>query len=136
MQLTRAGLQEILDSTKTIAVVGLSNKQDRPSYEVASYLQQAGYRIIPVNPMIDAVLAEKAYKSLRDVPERVDVVQIFRRPSAVPPIIEDVIAIGAKVVWMQPGAENEEAAARAEAAGLRAVVGACMMTVHRMARHE
>ncbi len=135
MKLTWDGLKQILDSAKTIAVVGLSNKPDRPSYDVASYLQRVGYRIIPVNPMIDEVLGEKVYKSLREVPVRVDVVQIFRRPSAVPPIVEDAIAIGAKVVWMQPGAENDEAAARAEAAGLRAVVGACMMTVHRMARH-
>jgi len=135
MKLTWDGLKQILESAKTIAVVGLSNKPDRPSYDVASYLQRVGYRIIPVNPMIDEVLGEKVYKSLREVPVRVDVVQIFRRPSAVPPIVEDAIAIGAKVVWMQPGAENDEAAARAEAAGLRAVVGACMMTVHRMARH-
>ncbi len=135
MELTWDGLKQILDSAKTIAVVGLSNKPDRPSYDVASYLQRVGYRIIPVNPTITEVLGEKAYKSLRDSPDRVDVVQIFRRPQFVPAIVEDAIAIGAKVVWMQPGTESEEAAARAEAAGLRAVVGACMMTVHRMARH-
>jgi predicted CoA-binding protein len=125
----------ILRSARTIAVVGLSNKPDRPSYEVASYLQQAGYRIIPVNPTIAEALGERAYRSLREIPEPVDVVQIFRRPSEVPAVVEDAIAIGAKVVWMQPGAENEQAAARARAAGLEAVVGACMMTVHRaMAR--
>jgi uncharacterized protein len=133
MKPTWDGLKQILDSTKTIAIVGLSNKPDRPSYDVASYLQRVGYRIIPVNPTIAEVLGEKAYKSLLDIPDRVDVVQIFRRPQHVPAIIEDAIAIGAQVVWMQPGAEHEEAAARAEAAGLRAVVGACMMTVHRMA---
>lgn len=130
MQPTRKGLTAILDFPKTVAVVGLSDKPDRPSYEVARYLQQAGYRIIPVNPMIDTVLGEKVYKSLRDVPERVDIVQIFRRPSEVPPVVEDAIAIGAKVVWMQSGAENEEVAA--QAAGLQAVVGACMMTAHRI----
>lgn len=122
---------QILTTVKTIAVVGLSNNPDRPSYEIAGYMQKAGYRIIPVNPTIKEALGEKAYASLRDVPQRVDVVQIFRRPEDVPPIVDDAIAIGAKVVWMQPGAENEEAAARAEAAGLKAVVGACMRSVHR-----
>lgn len=134
--MTWDGVRKILESTKMVAVVGLSNKPDRPSYDVASYLQRVGYRIIPVNPTITEVLGERAYESLRDIPGRVDVVQIFRRPQFVPAVVEDAIAIGAKVVWMQPGTENEEAAARAEAAGLRAVVGACMMTVHRMARHE
>lgn len=122
---------QILTTVKTIAVVGLSNNPDRPSYEIADYMQKAGYRIIPVNPTIKEALGEKAYASLRDVPQRVDVVQIFRRPEDVPPIVDEAIAIGAKVVWMQPGAENEEAAARAEAAGLKAVVGACMRSVHR-----
>ncbi len=124
-------LGRILESARTIAVVGLSNKPDRPSYEVASYLKEAGYRIIPVNPTIAEALGETSYRSLREIPEPVDVVQIFRRPAEVPSVVDDAIAIGAKVVWMQPGAENEEAAARAEAAGLVAVVGACMMTVHR-----
>lgn len=126
---------QILTTVKTIAVVGLSNNPDRPSYEIADYMQKAGYRIIPVNPTIKEALGEKAYASLRDVPQRVDVVQIFRRPEDVPPIVDDAIAIGAKVVWMQPGAENEEAAAKAEAAGLKAVVGACMRSVHRTLRH-
>ncbi len=130
MELTWEAVGTILRSTKTIAVVGLSNKPDRPSHEIARYLQDAGYRIIPVNPTIPEALGEKAYKSLRDIPERVDVVQIFRRPEDVPAIVEDAVGIGAKVVWMQPGAENEDAAARAEAAGLKAVVGACMRSVH------
>ncbi|MDR7612247.1 MAG: CoA-binding protein [Armatimonadota bacterium] len=124
-------LLRILRSTRTIAVVGLSNKPDRPSYEVASYLKDAGYRIIPVNPTVTEVLGERAYPGLRDVSEPVDVVLIFRRPSEVPAVVDDAVAVGAKAVWMQPGAENEEAAARARAAGLEAVVGACMMTVHR-----
>lgn len=131
MPLTQEELGRILRSVKTIAVVGLSNKPDRPSYEVAGYLQEAGYRIIPVNPTIKEALGEKAYSSLRDIKEKIDVVQIFRRPEEVPAVVEDAIAIGAKVVWMQPGAENEEAAAMAEAAGLKAVVGACMMVTHR-----
>ena len=131
MELTWEAVRKVLQSTKTIAVVGLSDKPDRDSHEIASYLQEAGYRIIPVNPTIQETLGEKAYKSLRDVPERIDVVQIFRRPEEVPAIVDDAIAIGAKVVWMQPGTENEEAAERAEAAGLKAVMGACMRSVHR-----
>ena len=85
-----------------------------------------------MNPTITEALGEKAYPSLREIPEKTEVVQIFRRPSEVPAVVDDAIAIGAKVVWMQPGAENDEAAAKAEAAGLRAVVGACMRTVHQM----
>ena len=131
MELTWEAVRKILESTKTIAVVGLSDKPDRDSHEIAGYLQEAGYRIIPVNPTIEETLGEKAYKSLRDVAERVDVVQIFRRPEEVPGIVDDAIAIGAKVVWMQPGTENEDAAERAEAAGLKAVMGACMRSVHR-----
>jgi len=132
VEMTWDGLKQILDSVKTIAVVGLFNKPDRPSYDVASYLQRVGYRIIPINPTITEVLGERAYKSLRGIPDRVDVVQIFRRPQHVPAIVEDAIAIDAKVVGMRPGTEREEAAARAEAAGLQAVVGACMRTVHRV----
>lgn len=135
MELTWDELGKILRTAKTVAVVGLSNKPDRPSNEIASYLQHVGYRIIPVNPTITEALGEKAYPSLRDIPEPVDIVQIFRRPEDVPAIVTEAIAIGAKVVWMQPGAENDEAAATAEAAGLRAVVGACMRSVHRTIRH-
>lgn len=134
MELTWDDVRKILTTSKTIAVVGLSNKPDRPSYEIAGYLKAQGYRIIPVNPTIKEVLGEKSYAGLRDIPEPVDVVQIFRRPEDVPAVVEDAIAIGAKVVWMQPGAENDEAAARAEAAGLKAVVGACMRVVHQSLR--
>jgi predicted CoA-binding protein len=131
VELTWEAVRKILESTKTIAVVGLSDKPDRDSHEIAGYLQEAGYRIIPVNPNVRQTLGEKAYKSLREVPDHIDVVQIFRRPEEVPAIVDDAIAIGAKVVWMQPGTENEEAAERAEAAGLKAVMGACMRSVHR-----
>lgn len=124
-------LQQILASAKTIAVVGLSDKPHRPSYDVAEYLQSRGYRIIPVNPKISSVLGEKSYPSLRDVPVPVDVVDIFRSPEFVPEIVEDAIAIGAKVVWMQVGVIHEEAAARAEAAGLIAVMDVCMASTHR-----
>ena len=124
----------ILATAKTIAVVGLSDRSDRPSYGVAAYLQREGYRIIPVNPNISRVLGEKAYASLRDVPEAVDVVDIFRRPEHVPPVVDDAIAIGAKVVWMQQGIVHEAAAAQAAAAGLTVVMDACMMAIHRHLR--
>jgi hypothetical protein len=134
MEPTWDEIRKILKTTKVIAVVGLSNNPDRPSHDVAGYLKRAGYRIIPVNPTIKEALGEKAYPTLRDVPEKVDVVQIFRRPEEVPAVVDDAIAIGVKVVWMQPGAENDEAAARAEKAGLIAVNGACMMVAHRTLR--
>lgn len=131
MEPTLEDLQKILTTARTIAVVGLSNKPDRPSHEIAAYLQAQGYRIIPVNPTIQEALGERAHPSLRDIPERVDVVQVFRRPEDVPPIVEDAIAIGAKVVWMQPGIVHDEAAARAEAAGLKVVMDTCMRATHR-----
>lgn len=133
-QKTLEELRQILAATKTIAVVGLSDKPHRPSYTVAAYLQQQGYRIIPVNPNISEVLGEKAYPSLRDVPEAVDLVDIFRRAEYVPPIVEDAIAIGAKVIWMQAGIVNREAAARAEAAGLTVVMDTCTAATHRHLR--
>ena len=134
MEVTWDDVQRILETTKTIAVVGLSDKPDRDSYQVAAYLQQQGYRIIPVNPRAKEVLGEKAYASLRDVPEPVEVVQIFRRSEEVLPIVEDAIAAGAKVIWMQSGIVNEEAAARAEAAGLKVIMDACMRSAHRTLR--
>ncbi len=127
-------IQEILTSTHSIAVVGLSNNPDRPSYAVAAYLQRAGYKIVPVNPRITSTLGEKAYPTLRDVPGRVDVVQIFRRAEAVPAIVDEAIAIGAKAVWMQTGIVHQDAAARAKAAGLKVVMDACMMVEHRHRR--
>lgn len=131
MQLSWTDLRDILQTKRPIAVVGLSDNPNRPSNEIASYMQAQGYRIIPVNPMITEALGEKAYPGLRDLPEAVDIVQIFRRPEDVPAIVDDAIAIGAKVVWMQPGAEHDEAAVKAEAAGLKVVLGACMRSVHR-----
>ena len=133
-QPTLEELAQILKETKTIATVGLSNKPDRPGYTIPAYLQQQGYRIIPVNPDLSEALGEKAYASLRDIPEPVDVVQIFRLPEAVPPIVEDAIAIGAKVVWMQLGIRNEAAAQRARAAGLQVVMNTCMGQTHRLLR--
>ena len=127
-------LAEILRSHKTIAVVGLSRKPNRPSYSIPAYLQQQGYRIIPVNPKLDEALGEPAYTSLKDIPTPVDIVQIFRRSEDVPPVVDDAIAIGAKVVWMQLGITNEEAAAQAEAAGLKVVMDTCMGATHRLLR--
>ncbi|MDR7487061.1 MAG: CoA-binding protein [Armatimonadota bacterium] len=123
-------LAGILRAARTIAVVGLSDRPDRPSHEVARYLQEVGYRIIPVNPRLIEVLDERAYPSLRDVPDRVDVVLIFRRSEFVPSVVDDAIAIGARVVWMQLGVVHEEAAARARAAGLQVVMNTCMAATH------
>ena len=135
-QKTLEELRQILATTKTISVVGLSDKPDRPGHTIPAYLQRQGYRIIPVNPKLSQALSEKAYASLRDIPEPVDVVEIFRRAEDVPPIVEDAIAIGAKAVWMQLGIVNEEAAARAEAAGLTVVMDTCMGATHQRLRAQ
>ncbi len=124
-------IARILNTSKTIAVVGASNNPARPSYEVAQYLQSKGYKIIPVNPAITQFLGEKAYPDLLSVPEPVDVVDVFRNPDAVPEIVEQAIAKHAKVLWLQPGAENMQAAERATQAGLEVIMGVCMMREHR-----
>jgi predicted CoA-binding protein len=120
----------ILASARTIAVVGLSANPRRPSHGVARYLQRTGYRIIPVNPNLDAVLGERAYPSLRDIPQPVDVVDVFRRSEFVGPIVDDAIAIKAAAVWLQDGVIDEAAAARARASGLDVVMDDCMMRRH------
>jgi uncharacterized protein len=125
------GIREILTSARTIAVVGLSENPDRPSHGVAAYLKAHGYRIIPVNPGVGEVLGEKAYARLEDVPEKIDVVDVFRRPEHVPEIVDSAIAVGAKVVWLQDGIVHEAAAAKARAAGLRVVMDRCMLRDHR-----
>lgn len=127
-------LRQMLKASKTIAVVGISNKPDRPGYTIPVYMQQQGYRIIPVNPNLTEVLGEKVYASLRDIPGPVDVVDIFRRAEDVPPIVEDAIAIGAKVVWMQLGIVNDAAAARARAAGLQVIMDTCIGETHQELR--
>ncbi|MEK7681599.1 MAG: CoA-binding protein, partial [Chloroflexota bacterium] len=104
-------IEEILKSSKTVAVVGLSPRPDRPSYDVARYLQEQGYRVIPVNPQATEVLGEKSYPSLADVPVPVDVVDIFRRSEDVPPIVDEAVMVKARVVWMQEGIVNQQAAA-------------------------
>jgi len=121
---------KILNSSRTIAVVGLSSKPDRPSYKVASHLKEQGYKIIPVNPTEKEILGELCYPALASIPESVDVVDIFRRSEEVPPIVEEAMRIGAKAVWMQEGVINEEAAARAREAGLMVVMDKCMRKEH------
>ena len=127
-------ISKLLQETETIAVVGLSNDPARPSHDVAQYLQRHGYRIIPVNPNETSVLGERAYPDLLSVPERVDMVDIFRRPEFVPDIVQQAIAIGAKSVWMQPGTENYDAAETAEQAGLKTIVGMCLRVQHKYAQ--
>lgn len=122
--------EDILWSTKIIAVVGLSPKKDRPSHEVAEYLQQQGYRIIPVNPKTTEILNEKSYPDLLSIPENVDMVDIFRRSEEVGPIVEEAIQIGAKSIWMQEGVINEEAANRARNARLQVVMDKCTLKEH------
>jgi hypothetical protein len=124
---TSEEVRRILKTSKTVAVVGLSDKPDRDSHRVAAYLQQRGYRIVPVNPNVATVLGERAYSRLREVPVPVDVVDIFRKPDAVPEIVEDAIAIGARVIWMQEGIAHNAAADRARAAGLEVVMNKCML---------
>lgn len=124
-------MKDILLSTKTIASVGLSANTEKESYWIVSYLKDQGYQIIPVNPTATEILGEKAYPDLASVPEQIDVVQVFRKSEDVPPIVDDAIKVGAKVVWMQEGIVNEEAAQKARAAGLQVVMDACMRATHR-----
>jgi hypothetical protein len=128
-------IPDILRNYHTIAVVGLSNDESRPSYSVSRYMQAAGYRIIPVNPDVTEVLGEKAYPDIASIPEPVEIVNVFRRAENVPPVVDDAIAAGAKVVWMQQGIWHREAAAKAEAAGIEVVMDRCIRTEHqRLAR--
>lgn len=122
---------EILRTSRTIAVVGVSSKRFRPSYGVTEYMKRAGYRIIPVNPQESEVLGEKSYPDLDSVPGPVDIVDIFRRSEFVPEIVEAAIRKGAKLIWMQEGVVHEEAARRAEAAGLVVVMDHCILKEHR-----
>ena len=125
-------LKDALSTCKTVAVVGISPKEDRPSYIVASYLKKKGYRIIPVRPDGDYILGEKVYPNLTEIPKEVevDVVDIFRRSEDVPPIVEEAIQRGAKVIWMQEGVMHKEAGAKAEKAGLKVVMDRCMKKEH------
>ncbi len=129
--MTEEDIRNILLTTKTIAVVGMSTKPNRPSQDVPLYLKAHGYKIIPVNPNATEIAGLKAYPDLLSIPEKVDVVEIFMRPEDVPPVVEDAIKIGARVVWMQEGIANQAAAERAEQAGLTAVQDMCMRVAHR-----
>ena len=120
-------LRGILESVRTIAVVGASPRRERPSHRVMAYLQRRGYRAMPVNPnaVDDPINSEKVYTSLAEVPEPIDMVDVFRRPEAAGGVVDEAIAIGAKVVWMQLGVRDDAAAARAEARGLKVVMNRC-----------
>jgi hypothetical protein len=124
-------IRRLLREARTVAVVGMSPNADRPSYAVGLYLRDAGYTVFPVNPAAAEIAGLKCYRTLAEVPARIDVVDIFRRPEHVGPIVEEAIAAGASAVWMQDGVVNEEAAARARAAGLTVVMDRCMLRDHR-----
>ena len=127
-------IAEILKNHKTIAVVGLSSNPARPSFGVTRYMQSCGYRVIPVNPNETEVLGVKAFPRLEDIPKsaNVAIVDIFRRSANIPPVVDSAIAIGAKVIWMQQGIENPQAAAKAGAAGLIVIEDACILIEHRL----
>ncbi len=123
-------IKDLLENCQTIAVVGLSDNPEKTSYVVARYLKEHGYKIIPVNPTITEALGEKAYPDLRAVPEKIDIVDVFRRSNDVPPVADDAIAIKAKGLWMQEGIVHEASAQKAESAGLKVVMDRCIMVEH------
>jgi hypothetical protein len=129
-------IHDVLKNSRTIAVVGISDKPDRPSYHVAAYLISAGYEIIPVNPGLDKVMDIKAYPDLASIPEKVDVVDVFRRGETVGPIVEEAIKIGATAIWFQEGVINEDACAVASRAGLKVVMDRCMLKEHSKMKHR
>jgi uncharacterized protein len=126
----------ILRQYKTIAVVGLSSDPSRPSNGVAAYMQRAGYRIVPVNPNESEVLGEKSFARLEDVPEAIEIVDVFRRADQIAPVVDSAIRVGAKVLWLQLGIVDERAAEKARAAGLMVVMDACILVEHRRHRAE
>ena len=121
---------KILSESKTVAIVGISDKPERPSHKVAKYLNEHGYKIIPVNPRLKEVLGKKCYANLTDINVSVDIVDIFRKPEDINPIIDSAINIGAKTIWMQEGITNDEASDKAESAGLMVVMNRCMLKEH------
>ena len=129
-------IEKIIRESRNIAVVGISNKLGRPSLTVASYLKGQGYRIIPVNPTIQDVNGERCYPDLTSIPEKVDVVDIFRKPEDVLPVVEEAVRVGAKAIWMQEGIVNEEAAGKAREAGLQVVMDKCMLKEHSRLKRE
>jgi predicted CoA-binding protein len=124
-------IKDLLSRAHTIAVVGLSSSRVRASYGVSQYMQSAGYRIIPVNPNEQQVLGEKAYARLEDIPEKIDVVDVFRRPEFVPEVVDAAIRVGARAIWMQEGVADEAAAQRAREAGLFVIMDSCILKEHR-----
>ena len=127
---------DILTKYKTIAVVGLSSNPARPSYGVSEYMQSAGFHIIPVNPNETDVLGEPSYASLEEVPQNIEIVDIFRCPDQVPPVVDAAIRAGAKVIWMQLGIVNEAAAEKARVAGITVVMDACILVEHKKRRQK
>jgi predicted CoA-binding protein len=123
-------IDQIIKDYRMVAVVGLSSDPSRPSYQVAAYLQQHGYRIIPVNPGCQEILGEKCYPTLKEIPFPVEVVDIFRKVEAIPPIVEEAIRVGAKAVWMQLGLVEPESAQKARQAGLQVVMDHCLKVEH------
>jgi predicted CoA-binding protein len=123
-------ITELLKHSKTIAVVGLTDNPLRPSFGVSSYMQSQGYRIIPVNPNVAESLGEKAYADLLDVPEKIDIVNIFRRSEAVPPIVDEAIQLGVPAIWMQEGVVHQQAAEKARSAGIFVVMDRCILKDH------
>jgi uncharacterized protein len=124
-------IAELLTRTKTIAVVGLSSDPMRPSFGVSQYMQRKGYRIIPVNPNEDMVLGEKAYGTLAEIPERIDLVDVFRRPEFVPEIVDEAIRLKIPALWLQEGVIHETAAKKAREAGISVVMDRCVLKEHR-----
>lgn len=124
-------IRDLLQRSKTIAVVGLSDSPMRPSYGVSAYMQSRGYKIIPVNPLITETLGEKSHSSLRDVAQKIDIVNIFRRPQYVDEIVDQAIELKVPAVWMQEGVVNQRAAAKAEAAGILVVMDLCILKEHK-----
>ena len=127
-------ITEILKGSKTIAVVGLSDDRTRPSYGVSEYMQDHGYRIIPVHPRAETVLGERVYRSLREIPDKIDIVDVFRRPDAVPAIVDEVIELKLPVLWLQETVIHEEAAEKARKAGVKVVMDHCILKEHRARR--
>lgn len=123
-------IRELLSRIKTIAVIGISDKPDRPSYHVAAYLQKQGYRIVPINPQLARVLGETVYDRLEDVPDPIDLVDIFRKPEAVPDIVDSAISLRVGAIWMQEGVIHVESALKARAAGLEVVMDRCILKDH------
>jgi predicted CoA-binding protein len=125
-------IANLLKNAKTVAVIGLSDDETKPSYGVSLYMQNSGYRIVPINPKIDEALGEKAYPSLTEAAEaeKIDIVDVFRRPDAVPAIVDEVIALGIPALWLQESVVHEEAAAKARAAGIFVVMDRCILKEH------